>query len=108
MKTIDLIAGARPNFMKIAPTIDALKAAQTRGCRLHDSPLPQAGEGGRRPGEGKLEGFPPKTCSHGSESVQVVAAEGSSPNRRVETMSLYCSGTMSRILDVTHTIRYAE
>ena len=30
MKTIDLIAGARPNFMKIAPTIDALKAAQTR------------------------------------------------------------------------------
>lgn len=34
MKRIDLIAGARPNFMKIAPIIDALKAAQTRGSRL--------------------------------------------------------------------------
>ena len=34
MKTIDLIAGARPNFMKIAPIIDALKAARTRGSRL--------------------------------------------------------------------------
>ena len=27
VKTIDIIAGARPNFMKIAPIIDALKAA---------------------------------------------------------------------------------
>lgn len=34
MKRIDLIAGARPNFMKIAPIIDALKAAQTRGGSL--------------------------------------------------------------------------
>ena len=34
MKGIDLIAGARPNFMKIAPIIDALKTAQTRGSRL--------------------------------------------------------------------------
>ena len=31
---IDLIAGARPNFMKIAPIIDALRAAQSRGSRL--------------------------------------------------------------------------
>ena len=31
---IDLIAGARPNFMKIAPIIDALKAAQARGSSL--------------------------------------------------------------------------
>lgn len=31
---LDLIAGARPNFMKIAPIIDALKAAKTRGSRL--------------------------------------------------------------------------
>jgi len=31
MKRIDLIAGARPNFMKIAPIIDALKAAQAKG-----------------------------------------------------------------------------
>ncbi len=30
MKTIDLIAGARPNFMKIAPIIDALKAERKR------------------------------------------------------------------------------
>ena len=30
MKQIDLIAGARPNFMKIAPIIDALNAAETR------------------------------------------------------------------------------
>jgi len=28
VKTIDLIAGARPNFMKIAPIIEALKAAE--------------------------------------------------------------------------------
>lgn len=31
MKTIDLIAGARPNFMKIAPIIDAMKVAEARG-----------------------------------------------------------------------------
>jgi UDP-N-acetylglucosamine 2-epimerase (non-hydrolysing) len=34
MSLIDLIAGARPNFMKIAPIIDALEAAQARGGRL--------------------------------------------------------------------------
>ncbi len=34
MKCIDLIAGARPNFMKIAPIIDALKVAQARGVSL--------------------------------------------------------------------------
>ena len=34
MKTIDIIAGARPNFMKIAPIIDALKAAQALGGPL--------------------------------------------------------------------------
>src|SRR5215475_7145499 len=34
MIRIDLIAGARPNFMKIVSIIDALKAAQTRGSRL--------------------------------------------------------------------------
>lgn len=34
MKRIDLIAGARPNFMKIAPIIDALKAAEKRGGAL--------------------------------------------------------------------------
>lgn len=28
---IDLIAGARPNFMKIAPMIDAIKSAQSKG-----------------------------------------------------------------------------
>ena len=33
-KLIDLIAGARPNFMKIAPIIDALKAAEARGGQL--------------------------------------------------------------------------
>src|SRR5690554_7997193 len=31
---ITLIAGARPNFMKIAPIIDAIKAAQQRGADL--------------------------------------------------------------------------
>jgi UDP-N-acetylglucosamine 2-epimerase (non-hydrolysing) len=34
LKRIDLIAGARPNFMKIAPIIDALKAAEGRGGDL--------------------------------------------------------------------------
>jgi UDP-N-acetylglucosamine 2-epimerase (non-hydrolysing) len=34
MKRIDLIAGARPNFMKIAPIIDAIKDARARGCTL--------------------------------------------------------------------------
>ena len=34
MKRIDLIAGARPNFMKIAPIIDALNTAETRGGSL--------------------------------------------------------------------------
>jgi UDP-N-acetylglucosamine 2-epimerase (non-hydrolysing) len=34
MKLIDLIAGARPNFMKIAPIIDAFKKAQTKGSQL--------------------------------------------------------------------------
>lgn len=34
MKVIDLIAGARPNFMKIAPIIRALCAAETRGSKL--------------------------------------------------------------------------
>jgi UDP-N-acetylglucosamine 2-epimerase (non-hydrolysing) len=31
---IDLIAGARPNFMKIAPIIDAIKAAQLKGEKI--------------------------------------------------------------------------
>ncbi|WP_414660860.1 non-hydrolyzing UDP-N-acetylglucosamine 2-epimerase [Horticoccus sp. 23ND18S-11] len=31
---IDLIAGARPNFMKIAPIIDALQAARARGAAV--------------------------------------------------------------------------
>ncbi len=35
MRLVDLIAGTRPNFMKIAPIIDALKAAQARGGSLH-------------------------------------------------------------------------
>lgn len=35
MPLIDLIAGARPNFMKIAPIIEALEAAQARGSGLH-------------------------------------------------------------------------
>jgi hypothetical protein len=34
MKTIDIIAGARPNFMKIAPIISGLKAAQAQGGLL--------------------------------------------------------------------------
>jgi UDP-N-acetylglucosamine 2-epimerase (non-hydrolysing) len=34
MKTIDIVAGARPNFMKIAPIISALKAAQAQGGSL--------------------------------------------------------------------------
>jgi len=34
MKIIDIIAGARPNFMKIAPIIDALKVVQARGSHL--------------------------------------------------------------------------
>lgn len=34
MKCIDIIAGARPNFMKIAPIIEALKAAASRGRQL--------------------------------------------------------------------------
>lgn len=34
MKTIDIIAGARPNFVKIAPIISALNAAQTQGGAL--------------------------------------------------------------------------
>jgi UDP-N-acetylglucosamine 2-epimerase (non-hydrolysing) len=33
-RLIDLIAGARPNFMKIAPIIDALKAAESKGGAL--------------------------------------------------------------------------
>jgi len=32
--TIDLIAGARPNFMKIAPIVEALRAAEACGGRL--------------------------------------------------------------------------
>jgi UDP-N-acetylglucosamine 2-epimerase (non-hydrolysing) len=31
---IDIIAGARPNFMKIAPIIEAIKNAQSRGSKL--------------------------------------------------------------------------
>jgi hypothetical protein len=34
VKRIDLIAGARPNFMKIAPIIDALNVAEKRGGSL--------------------------------------------------------------------------
>lgn len=34
MKLIDIIAGARPNFMKIAPIIGALKVNQSRGSSL--------------------------------------------------------------------------
>lgn len=32
---IDIIAGARPNFMKIAPIIEAIKKAQSEGSPLH-------------------------------------------------------------------------
>ena len=31
---IDLIAGARPNFMKISPIIDAIKSAQSKGANI--------------------------------------------------------------------------
>lgn len=34
MKTIDLIAGARPNFMKIAPIVEAIRASARRGSGL--------------------------------------------------------------------------
>lgn len=34
IRFVDLIAGARPNFMKIAPIIDALKAAEAQGSSL--------------------------------------------------------------------------
>jgi len=33
-RTIDIIAGARPNFMKVAAIIDAISAAAARGSRL--------------------------------------------------------------------------
>ena len=32
--TVDIIAGARPNFMKIAPIIRAIEASQAKGGRL--------------------------------------------------------------------------
>lgn len=34
MKKIVLVAGARPNFMKVAPIIDAIKSSQATGSRL--------------------------------------------------------------------------
>lgn len=34
MPLIDLIAGARPNFMKVAPVIEALRASRSRGGKL--------------------------------------------------------------------------
>lgn len=34
LRVIDLIAGARPNFMKIAPILDAIKEAEARGGAL--------------------------------------------------------------------------
>jgi UDP-N-acetylglucosamine 2-epimerase (non-hydrolysing) len=33
--TLDIIAGARPNFMKIAPIIEAIKQAQNKGNDIH-------------------------------------------------------------------------
>src|SRR5690625_129744 len=33
-KLIDIVAGARPNFMKIAPIIEAMEAAKARGGSL--------------------------------------------------------------------------
>ena len=30
-RRVDLIVGARPNFMKIAPIVDALRASAARG-----------------------------------------------------------------------------
>lgn len=35
MKRIVLVAGARPNFMKIAPIIEAIRDAQQKGAALH-------------------------------------------------------------------------
>jgi UDP-N-acetylglucosamine 2-epimerase (non-hydrolysing) len=35
MRKITIIAGARPNFMKIAPIIDAIKIAQQKGVNIH-------------------------------------------------------------------------
>lgn len=35
MKIIDVVAGARPNFVKIASIIDAINASQSRGTRLN-------------------------------------------------------------------------
>lgn len=34
MICIDLIAGGRPNFMKVAPKIDALQTARSQGSRI--------------------------------------------------------------------------
>ena len=36
MPTIDIIAGARPNFMKIAPIVEALDAGRRNGSPLID------------------------------------------------------------------------
>ena len=33
-RLVDLIAGARPNFMKVAPIIDAFESARARGGTL--------------------------------------------------------------------------
>ena len=30
LRTVDLIAGTRPNFMKIAPIVEAMQAAEPR------------------------------------------------------------------------------